>query len=443
MGLLVILGAGESGVGTALLGKEKGYDVFVSDNQKIKKEYKEVLVHNEIEWEEEVHTESKILNADVVMKSPGIPDKVALVQKLLANNVSVISEIEFASQFTKANIIGITGSNGKTTTTMWTHHILKQGGLNVAMGGNIGDSFAKQVLDSYDHFVLELSSFQLDGIITFKPHIAIITNISPDHLDRYDYKFENYIASKFRIAMNQTKEDYLIYDADDDVIVNYLESHPVQSTLLPFSLTKKLDQGAYLENNNIKISIDNSQIIMSTANLALEGKHNIKNAMAASTVAHLLKIRSHTLRESLENFQGAEHRLENVLRINKVQYINDSKATNVNATYFALESMEAPTVWIVGGIDKGNDYKQLFPFVNEKVKAIICLGVDNKKLFETFGNMVEIMVETQFMSEALKIAYKIAEAGDNVLLSPACASFDLFENYEDRGRQFKNAVRKL
>ncbi|WP_347924469.1 UDP-N-acetylmuramoyl-L-alanine--D-glutamate ligase [Pontimicrobium sp. SW4] len=441
---LVILGAGESGVGTALLGKEKGYEVFVSDKGKIKKKYKEVLIHNEIEWEEEKHTESKILNANVVMKSPGIPDKVALVQKLIASNISVISEIEFASQFTNANSIGITGSNGKTTTTMWIHHILKQGGLKVAMAGNIGDSFAKQVLNtSHEHFVLELSSFQLDGIKTFKPHIAIITNISPDHLDRYDYKFENYITSKFRIAMNQTKDDYLIYDADDEEITNYLKSHPVQSTLLPFSLIKKLEQGAYLEDNNIKITIDNSQTIMPTANLALEGKHNIKNAMAASTVAHLLKIRSHTLRESLENFQGAEHRLENVLRINKVQYINDSKATNVNATYFALESMEAPTVWIVGGVDKGNDYKQLFPFVNEKVKAIICLGADNKKLYEAFGNMVEVIVETQFMSEAVKIAYKIAEAGDNVLLSPACASFDLFENYEDRGRQFKNAVRKL
>jgi len=441
---LVILGAGESGVGTALLGKAKGYEVFVSDKGTIKQKYKEVLIHNEIEWEEGAHTESKILNADVVMKSPGIPDKVALVKKLIANKILVISEIEFASQFTKANIIGITGSNGKTTTTMWTHHILKQGGLMVAMAGNIGDSFAKLVLNTnYQHFVLELSSFQLDGIKTFRPHIAIITNISPDHLDRYDYKFENYIASKFRIAMNQTKDDYLIYDADDEEIANYLETHQVQSTLLPFSLTKKLEQGTYLENNNIKITIDNSQIIMPTANIALEGKHNIKNAMAASTVAHLLKIRSNTLRESLENFQGAEHRLENVLRINKVQYINDSKATNVNATYFALESMEAPTVWIVGGEDKGNDYKQLFPFVNEKVKAIICLGVDNQKLFETFGNMVDIIVETQFMSEAVKIAYKIAESGDNVLLSPACASFDLFENYEDRGRQFKNAVRKL
>ena len=441
---LVVLGAGESGVGTALLGKKEGYKVFVSDNGTIAEKYKEVLIHNEIEWEECQHTEDKILNADLVMKSPGIPDKVALVQKLVKKQIPVISEIEFASKFTDANIVGITGSNGKTTTTMWTHHILNEGGLNVGIGGNIGESFAELVANqSYDHYVLELSSFQLDGIKNFKPHIAIITNITPDHLDRYDYKFENYIASKFRIAINQTKEDYLIYDFDDEVITNYLKNHLVQSTLLPFSLTKKLEQGAFLEDNNIKILIDNIQITMPTANLALEGKHNVKNAMAASTVAHLLKIRSHTLRESLENFQGAEHRLENVLRINKVDYINDSKATNVNATYFALESMDAPTVWIVGGVDKGNNYKELFPFINEKVKAIICLGVDNKKLFETFGNMVDVIVETQFMSEAVKIAYKVAEAGDNVLLSPACASFDLFDNYEDRGRQFKEAVRNL
>ena len=441
---LVILGGGESGVGTALLGKKKGYDVFVSDKGEIKKKYKEVLLHNEIEWEEQQHSLENILNADVVVKSPGIPDKVEVVKQLVSKGISVISEIEFASQFTKANIIGITGSNGKTTTTMLTHHLLKEGGLSVGMAGNIGDSFAKQVAETdVDQYVLELSSFQLDGIENFKPHIAVITNITPDHLDRYDYKFENYIASKFRITMNQTKDDYLIYDADDEVITKYLEEYPVQSKLLPFSLTKKLEQGAYLEEKNIKINIDNSQLIMPTANLAFEGKHNIKNAMAASTVAQLLKIRKHTIRESLENFQGAEHRLEQVLRINKVQYINDSKATNVNATYYALESMDAPTVWIVGGQDKGNNYVELFPFVNKNVKAIICLGLDNKKLFENFGNMVDIIVETQFMSEAVKIAYKIAEAGDNVLLSPACASFDLFENYEDRGRQFKDAVRKL
>lgn len=441
---LVILGGGESGVGTALLGKQKNYEVFVTDKGEIKKKYKEVLLHNEIEWEEKQHSLEKILNADVVVKSPGIPDKVDVVRQLVSKGVSVISEIEFASQHTNANIIGITGSNGKTTTTMLTHHILKEAGLNIGMAGNIGDSFAKQVAETnVEHYVLELSSFQLDGIVNFKPEIAVITNITPDHLDRYDYKFENYIASKFRIAMNQTKDDYLIYDADDEVIEAYLKEHSIQSTLLPFSLTKKLDQGTYLEDKNIKINIDNSQIIMPTANLALEGKHNIKNAMAASTVAQLLRIRKNTIRESLENFQGAEHRLEQVLRINKVQYINDSKATNVNATYYALESMEAPTVWIVGGQDKGNNYESLFPFVNKNVKAIICLGVDNKKLFENFENMVDIIVETQYMSEAVKIAYKIAEAGDNVLLSPACASFDLFENYEDRGRQFKEAVRNL
>ena len=287
------------------------------------------------------------------------------------------------------------------------------------------------------------SIFLLDRIIKFRPNIAVLTNITPDHLDRYDNKFENYIASKFRIAMNQTKDDFLIYDADDEVINAYLQTHKIQSTLMPFSLTKTLAQGTFLRQKEIIIKYKKEEQIMPTTNLALEGKHNIKNAMAAATVAHLLKIRKDTIRESLECFQGAEHRLENVLKINKVQYINDSKATNVNATYFALESMDAPTVWIVGGVDKGNDYTQLYPFVNEKVKAIICLGVDNQKLFENFGNMVDVIVETQYMSEALKIAYKVAEAGDNVLLSPACASFDLFDNYEDRGRQFKEAVRKL
>ena len=440
---LVVLGAGESGVGTALLGKEKGYEVFVSDKGKIKEKYKEVLIHNEIEWEDQQHTEAKILNADVVMKSPGIPDKVPMVEALLEKGISVISEIEFASQFTNATIVAITGSNGKTTTSMLTHHVLKQE-LNVGLAGNIGDSFAKQVLEhNYKNYVLEISSFQLDGCFNFKPKIAVITNIVPDHLDRYDYKFENYIASKFRIAQNQTKDDYLIYDADDEVISEYLKKHPIQSTLLPFSLTKKVKNGAYLDNENIIITINNNKIIMPAKNIALEGKHNTKNAMAASTVSHLLKIRKQTIRESLENFQGVEHRLEQVLKINKVQYINDSKATNVNATYFALESMDAPTVWIVGGVDKGNDYTELFPFVNEKVKAIICLGVDNQKLLQSFGNMVDVIVETQFMSEAVKIAYKIAESGDNVLLSPACASFDLFENYEERGRQFKEAVRNL
>ncbi|MCL4112831.1 UNVERIFIED_CONTAM: hypothetical protein GTU68_005516 [Idotea baltica] len=377
------------------------------------------------------------------MKSPGIPDKVALVKQIRKQGILIVSEIEFAAKFTNATVVGITGSNGKTTTASLTHHILKQE-LNVGLAGNIGDSFANQVLEpDFENYVLEISSFQLDDIKDFKPKIAIITNITPDHLDRYDYQFENYIASKFRIAMNQTKDDYLIYDADDAIIVNHLKAHPVQSTLLPFSLTKVIENGAYLQDNNIKITINNNEIIMPTNHLTLEGKHNIKNAMAASTVAHLLRIRKQTIRESLENFQGVEHRLENVLKINKVQYINDSKATNVNATYYALESMDAPTVWIVGGVDKGNNYQELFSFVNEKVKAIICLGVDNEKLMDTFGGMVDVIVETQFMSEAVKIAYKIADAGDNVLLSPCCASFDLFENYEDRGRQFKNSVRNL
>ena len=440
---LVVLGGGESGVGAALLGKEKEYNVFLSDAGKIAKKYKDVLKHNEIEWEDKGHTESKILNADLVVKSPGIPDQIPLIEKLKLASISVISEIEFAALFTRANIIGVTGSNGKTTTTLMVHQILSHAGFDVSTGGNIGDSFAKQVLNSKANYVLELSSFQLDGIEKFRPHIAIITNITPDHLDRYDYKFENYIASKFRIAMNQTSEDYLIYDSDDEVIVSYINSHNIQSTLVPFSLTRKVTNGTYLEQNNIRIELNNRDIIMPTSNLALEGKHNIKNAMAASTVAHLLKIRKATIRESLEGFQGAEHRLEQVLTINKVQYINDSKATNVNATYYALESMNTPTVWIVGGVDKGNDYTALYPFVNEKVKAIICLGKDNEALFDAFGNIVDNIIETQSMSEAVQIAYKIATSGEAVLLSPACASFDLFENYEDRGHQFKAAVRQL
>lgn len=441
---LVILGGGESGVGTALLGIKKGYKVFVSDKGKIKEEYKKVLKHFEIDWEEEQHTESKILNADLVMKSPGIPDKVALVQKLLANNIPVISEIEFASKYTDATIIGITGSNGKTTTTMMVNHILKEEGLHVGMAGNIGDSYAKMVSENnFDYYVLEISSFQLDGIVDFKPHIAIITNITPDHLDRYNYEFDNYITSKFRIAENQTEDDYLIYDADDEVLVSWLEKHPVKSKLIPFSLTKQFKEGVCLKNNKIHITTQNNTIEMATDNLALEGKHNLKNTMAASAASKLVNIRKATIRASIENFQGAAHRLESVLKIAHVHYVNDSKATNVNATYYALESMKSATVWIVGGVDKGNDYKSLMPLVREKVKAIICLGVDNSKIIEEFGNVVDLLVETKSMNEAVKMAYKIGQRGDTVLLSPACASFDLFENYEDRGNQFKAAVKSL
>ncbi|MFH7000220.1 UDP-N-acetylmuramoyl-L-alanine--D-glutamate ligase [Flavobacterium sp. FlaQc-57] len=441
---LVVLGGGESGVGTAILGKKKGYDVFVSDFGKIKESYKEVLIINKIAWEEERHTEDLILNADVVMKSPGIPEKSPIVQKLLAAGIKVISEIEFAKPFTEALTIGITGSNGKTTTTMLTHHLLKSAGLNVGLGGNIGKSFAWQVAENkFDAYVLELSSFQLDGIIDYRPDIAIITNISPDHLDRYEYKYHKYIDSKFRITMNQTESDYLIYDADDEAITEWLKNNKTKAKLIPFSLTEKFDEGASINNNKMEIKINQEEFTMETEHIALEGKHNMKNAMAASSVAKLMQIRNATIRESLSNFQGVEHRLEKVLKIQNVQYINDSKATNVNATFFALDSMNVPTVWIVGGVDKGNDYNELMSLVREKVKAIICLGVDNHKIINAFGNVVDIMVEVNNMNDAVKTAQRLTEKGDAVLLSPACASFDLFENYEDRGKQFKQAVHNL
>ncbi len=441
---LVILGGGESGVGTAILGKKKGYDVFVSDFGKIKNNYKEVLGLHGIKWEEEKHTEDLILNADVVMKSPGIPEKTPMVKKLMERGIPVISEIEFAAQYTKAITVGITGSNGKTTTTMLTYHLLKQGGLNVGLAGNVGKSFAWQVAEGkHDIYVLELSSFQLDGIIDYKPHIAIITNISPDHLDRYDYDYGKYIASKFRITENQTEEDYLIYDADDEAIHNWLKMNKTKAQLLPFSMTRTIENGAYTKEDTINININNEEFVMPQDKLALEGKHNVKNAMAAATVAQLLRIRKSTIRESLSDFQGVEHRLEKVLKIQNVQYVNDSKATNVNAAFYALDSMNTPTVWIVGGVDKGNDYTELMPLVREKVKAIICLGIDNKKIIDAFGDVVDELIEAQNMKDAVKYAQRMAEKGDTVLLSPACASFDLFENYEDRGRQFKQAVQNL
>jgi UDP-N-acetylmuramoylalanine--D-glutamate ligase len=441
---LVILGGGESGVGTAILGKKKGYDVFVSDFGKIKDSYKEVLIINGIAWEEGKHTEDLVLNADLVMKSPGIPDKSPIVKQLKSKGISIISEIEFASGFTNALTIGITGSNGKTTTTMLTYHLLKAAGLNVGLAGNVGKSFAWQVADNnYDFYVIELSSFQLDGIVNYKPHIAIITNISPDHLDRYDYKYQNYIDSKFRITMNQTEEDFLIYDSGDEAISEWLSNNKVKAKLIPFSLTDEFTEGAYIKNNKMEVKINQEEFKMETEYIALEGKHNLKNAMAATSVAKILQIRKETIRESLSNFQGVEHRLEKVLKIQNVQYINDSKATNVNSVFFALDSMNTPTVWIVGGVDKGNDYNELMSLVREKVKAIVCLGVDNKKIIDTFGNVVDIMVEVNSMTEAVRMAQRLSEKGDTVLLSPACASFDLFENYEDRGRQFKQAVKNL
>lgn len=456
---LIVLGAGESGVGVAVLAKKHGYKVFVSDKGVIKNKYKKVLLHNDLQFEENKHSEDKMLSADVVMKSPGIPDNVPLVLKLREKGIPVISEIEFANQFNMAEVIGITGSNGKTTTTLLLSYILNNEKLNVGTAGNIGDSFALQVANKkHDLYVLELSSFQLDGIVDFAPHIAIITNISPDHLDRYEYKYQNYINSKFRITKNQSATDYLIYDADDRAIQKWLAKNKTKAKLLPFTLGGSLDEvsllrkqeiqtkeleGAYVKDNKIIIELNKNIFTMKIQNLALLGKHNVKNAMAASMAATLLKVRKETIRQSLSDFEGVEHRLEPVLKINGVHYINDSKATNINATYYALESMTTPTVWIVGGVDKGNDYDELLPFVNEKVKAIVCLGVDNEKIKAAFSNVIDLIVETQGVEEAVKVAYRISEKGDSVLLSPACASFDLFESYEDRGKQFKKAVREL
>ena len=441
---LVILGGGESGVGAAILGKQKGYEVFVSDSGSIAKKYKKVLLHHEINFEEHQHSEPIVLNADLVVKSPGIPDNVPIVRDLTAKKVSVISEIEFASYYTNATIIGITGSNGKTTTSLITNHLLKAANLNVGIAGNIGRSFAQQVSEqNFDSYVIELSSFQLDGIINFRPHIAMITNISPDHLDRYANDFNKYVASKFRITKNQTKDDFLIYDADDVTINKWIKNHKIKAQLIPFSIQKEVNNGAFLKEDTIVIKLNKEEFSMSISNLKLQGKHNVKNTMAGALATQLLNVRSQSIKDSLANFEGAEHRLENVQKVNGVQFINDSKATNVNATFYALECMEQSTVWIVGGVDKGNDYEDLLPLVREKVKAIVCLGEDNEKLKAIFYNVVDMMIETAGAEEAVKVAYKLSQPGDTVLLSPACASFDLFENYEDRGRQFKSAVRSL
>ncbi|CAM1334040.1 UDP-N-acetylmuramoyl-L-alanine--D-glutamate ligase [Tenacibaculum aestuariivivum] len=441
---LVILGGGESGVGTALLAKQQGFDVFVSDKGQIAKKYKKVLLENSIIFEENKHTEKDILNANIVMKSPGIPDKIALVQKIRLKEVKIVSEIEFAATYTNATIIGITGSNGKTTTTLLTGHILKKAGFNVGVGGNIGDSFAQLVAQqNYTEYVLELSSFQLDGIDSFKPHIAILTNISPDHLDRYEYNINNYINSKFRITKNQTANDFLIYDADDEAIANWLQKNKINAQKIPFSTQKELEYGAFLRQDTIIMKLTTEEILMNASQLVLKGKHNTKNAMAAAMAAKLLQVRKEAIAESLLDFEGVEHRLEYVQKINGVQFINDSKATNINAVFYALECMDTPTVWIVGGVDKGNDYTDLLSLVREKVTAIVCLGLDNQKIIETFGSVVNVIVETAGAEEAVKVASKIAKSGDTVLLSPACASFDLFKNYEDRGNKFKEAIKNL
>ena len=441
---LVILGGGESGVGTAILAKQKGWSVFLSDRGALKPQYRDTLSREGIDYEQGSHDEARILAANCIMKSPGIPDKADIIKKAREKQIPIISEIEFASQYTQSTIVAITGSNGKTTTTLLTHHIFKEAGLEVGLGGNIGYSFAELVAHSNPpYYVLEISSFQLDGIEHFAPHIAVLLNITPDHLDRYDYKFENYIASKFRIAMNQTANDYFIYDADDPVINDWLANHPLKPKCIGFSIEKELSEGAFLKDNKIHIMLENQTTVIDVEEISLKGKHNIKNTMAAAVAARLVNIRNASLRESLKGFQGAAHRLEEVKVVEGVTYINDSKATNVNSVYFALDTIKTPIVWIVGGQDKGNDYNSLLPYVHQKVKAIVCLGVDNTPILQSFYNVIDNMVETRSMEEAVKMAQRFATAGDTVLLSPACASFDLFKSYEDRGDQFKAAVAKL
>lgn len=442
---IVILGAGESGTGAAVLAKQKGFEVFLSDKGKIKEKYKTVLSNYGIEWEEEKHSEELILNADEVIKSPGIPDKAELIVKLMQKGTPVISEIEFAGRYSKAKMICITGSNGKTTTTLLTYHILKKAGLNVGLAGNVGKSFALQVAENnYDYYVLELSSFQLDNMYKFKADIAVLLNITPDHLDRYNYELQNYADAKFKVVQNQTAADAFIYCIDDEVTAKEMSSKVIMAKKYPFSIKQTVEQGAYLNGNQLILNINQTnQTSMSIQELALQGKHNIYNSMAAGIVAKLTEVRKEIIRESLSDFQNVEHRLEYVTKVNGIDFINDSKATNVNSTWYALESMQNSVVLILGGVDKGNDYSILMEMAKEKVKAIVCLGVDNKKIKKAFKGVVENIIETGSAQEAVVVAYKIATKGETVLLSPACASFDLFENYEDRGHQFKAAVRSL
>ncbi|MAP99427.1 MAG: UDP-N-acetylmuramoyl-L-alanine--D-glutamate ligase [Flavobacteriaceae bacterium] len=439
---VIILGAGESGLGSAELAKKNFFEVFVSDYGKINHEAKRLLEKLNIQYEENSHDFAMAKKTDLVIKSPGIPEDSKIINYFKSIGIKVISEIEFAYSFSSSIIIGVTGSNGKTTTSTLINKLISDANISCSLSGNIGNSFSKVCDKFYKYSVIELSSFQLDGIENFKPHIAVLTGITPDHLDRYE-NYKAYINSKFKIVKNQDFNDYLIYNSDCEVINNYIKSNKINSKLIPFSTNNIVNQGAYYLDNKINITIEKNKINMPTNNFLIKGNHNIKNAMAAATVANLLKIRKETIRKSLEHFQGVEHRLENVLTINKVSYINDSKATNVNAAYYALESMETPTIWIVGGIDKGNDYSELIKLVENKVKAIICLGLNNMKIIHHFENNVELIIETKSMKDAVDEAYKISSAGDTVLLSPACASFDLFEDFEDRGRQFKSAVRKL
>ncbi len=441
---IVILGAGESGTGSAILARQKGFDVFVSDMGEVKEKYREMLDSHRIRWEEGKHTEDEILTAAEVIKSPGIREDAPLIIKLREKGIPVISEIEFAGRYAEGMKICVTGSNGKTTVTNLIYHILKKAGKKAAMTGNVGNSFAMAVAEGgYDYYVIELSSFQLDGMFDFRADIAVLMNITPDHLDRYDHNLQNYIDSKFRITRNQRKSDKLIYWADDPIIKKELAAKKYGMTLLPFSADKSEGMTAFIENDELIIDYHTKTNLMTIHDLALRGRHNIFNSMAAAIAGKVLTIRKEVIRESLSDFQGVEHRLEPVITVCGINFINDSKGTNVNSTWYALECMETDVVWIAGGIDKGNDYSELFPVVKQKVRAIVCLGKDNRKIIESFRDIVPTIVETSSMVEAVRSSYYLARKGQTVLLSPACASFDLFNNYEDRGRQFKQAVRNL
>lgn len=441
---VVVLGAQESGVGAARLARQRGHDVFVSDAGTIKPKYREALKAYGLDFEEGGHTAARVLGADEIVKSPGIPDTASLVTAARERGIPVISEIEFAYRYCNGSIVGITGSNGKTTTTLLTHHMLRKAGLDVALGGNVGNSFAALVADG-DHawYVLELSSFQLDGIVDFRPSVAMLLNITPDHLDRYGHRMENYVASKFRITRNQTGTDHFIHCADDPETAAWLREHSVKARQWPFSIQRPVAQGACLKDGHIHITTDQTTFNMSIIELALKGRHNIYNSMAAGIAARVLEIRKDVVRESLSDFQNVEHRLEHVGTVHGIEFINDSKATNVNSAWYALESMDKPVIWIAGGVDKGNDYTSLRDLVKQKVKAIVCLGTANEKLHKAFGDLVEVRLDADSAEEAVRLSYELGEAGDVVLLSPACASFDLFENYEERGRKFKKAVKAL
>ncbi|MCD0477045.1 UDP-N-acetylmuramoyl-L-alanine--D-glutamate ligase [Chryseobacterium sp. LC2016-29] len=439
---IVVLGGGESGCGAAYLAKKKGLEVFLSDKGAIKGHYKQFLTENDIEFEEGNHDEERILNAEWIVKSPGIPKKTEMIIKIQEKGIRLSSEIEFASEFTDAKIIAITGSNGKTTTTSLIYHILKNEGLNVGLGGNIGHSFAKQVADeNHEYYVLEVSSFQLDDIQNFRPYISLLLNLSKDHLDQYNYNYEEYALAKFRITENQENDNFFIYNKDDEMSKNILEKFEIKAKMIPFSTKEKLNEGGFVNGDKIVVKLKD-EFSMKIEELSLLGNHNVANSLAASIAGKILEINNESIRNSLMTFQAVEHRLELVTEIEGVKYINDSKATNVNAAYYALESMKNPTVWIVGGVDKGNDYTEIEDLVKRKVKAIVCLGLDNQKIIDFFKNKKELIYSTSSMEEAVKTSKALAKKGDAVLLSPCCASFDLFKSYEDRGHQFKEQVLK-